>query len=706
LFVLTFFYSVSYGKDKGPDEAWQLIQSETEMLWSVDSRVEGSGGRQLWEVISALKHYIQNYPESSHIAEAYYLLGVAYSRAGYMPEAEAHWMITAKYYPETSWAGDALSMLARWLEESGDTKKLDAFYRELVKSFPRSNAALAMETVLGIEELEKGRIDLARAVVRDVEKKRKDAGVTIPRLLDLKARIAEIEGRDKDARQLWIHYLNLVKAPEIRADILYRIAETYRKAGKPLDAHKYYALIKRDFPFMKEAQFARFRMAEIEERARGRMEGYVSGMGYRNLTKIDNLYTNIIRNYPEHPITMEVMTELMQIKLDEHRNLQALKLAREFSRKYRQGSRFSKRVENMAKKAAAQLVADTDNTVSAQQAVEWCRQFIKKENNNRIEEIAARAGISIWYRLLDMLLAAGDYFTLLESFREYEGVAGSDEPEVAKGRQIALAAVSRLGEELLESGKDMQLLNYYYHNRKFIDSLKSPGFYLLVGRAWEKVGVPPAAMGFFYMEYQDRGESREGGAALMALATSAVSNHMPEQAENALLLYDRINRNAALSPAVSLVRARAAFARGKWLPAFNMAKDALSGNETATAGAEIAFKAAVLLGRWEYVRRIWDRFAERFQAGKELLRLWGDTALGLMEPEPALEAYGFLKELEPDDISTDWKIARAQEIKGDIKGAEDTGKGVAAVGKSIWSDAAGAENDYMEFVSGPAGELL
>lgn len=702
---LLFFSSDAFGRDEQAEEVWRFIQSGAEILWNVESGEDRANSRQLWEVIHNLKQFVQHYPESRHLPEAYYLLGIAYYRVGYFPEAEAHWLITARYYPETSWAGDALNMLSRFLEETGNTRKLEAFYRELVRSFPKSHTALVMEAVLGIEELNKGRIDMAEAVVGDIEKKKKNAGVTIPRLLDLKARIAEHKGDDVEARKLWLHYLNLVKNPEIRADILYRIAETYRRAGEPLEAHKYYALIKRDFSSLKEARFARFRMAEIEERARERMEGYVSGMGYRNLTGIDHLYTGIIRKYPDHPITMEVMAELIGIKLDENRNLQALQLAEEFSRKYANGSRFMKRVEDMARKAAERLIKDTDNIVMLKEAVTWCRRFIKKDNNNKIEEIASKTGISLWRSLLEMLYKNRDYYNLLDSFGDYQKIAGTGDPHVIKASSVARAGASKLAEDLLKSAKYARLLNYYYNHREFLDKLDVPGLFIYVGKAWEKAGSPGAALDFFYREYFLRGEGPEGAAALVPIAAVSAQNNLLDQADSAFMIYDKINENSVIPPEVSLLKAEAACKKGDWLAAFNMSKDAMAGNNTAYAAAETAFMAAVNLGKWDYVMRIWDKFSKGFKHKDADLRLWGDTALQLLEPDAAMKPYKLLVEMDPKDRSTEWKIARAKELKGDFKGADEIRKKVAGSPASLWSGAAAADNDYSEFMRGPAGEL-
>lgn len=686
------------------EEAWRVLQPDIRVLWTMETGGEVLHSSRLWDLIYDLKRFIQVYHDSSHVPEAYFLLGLAYSRAGYSPEAEAHWMITAKYYPETNWAGDALSMLAKHLQESGNAKKLERYYIELVENFPNSNAALSMKSVMAIEALEKGRLDIAEAVVKDIEKKVKDVEINVPKFLDLKARLAAAKGNLEEARLLWIHYLNLIKTPEIRADILYRIAETYRKSGEPLKARKYFALIKRDFPSTMEAKFASFRMSEIEERARQSMEGFVSGLGQKNLQVVDQLYTDIIKKYPDHPVTKEVMAELIQVKMDENKFLEALQLAETFGVKHPE-SKLINKVTDMALESSKFLIADANSIEKANRVVSWARDFINKKGLNEIQKIVAKAGDKVWQNLISMLYENKMFYETLEEFSQYRAVAGEEDDGVKKSQKLVAGSASRLSQELVEEEKFMELLNYYYKNRKLLDNLIAPGFQLDVGKAWKSIGDPSAAMKAFYREFHQYGTSSTGLNALLELADSAVSEGRLGEAKNAVLLYDMAMKDVYQSPAAYLVKAKTAFKSGDWASAFNLAKETLADNGNESRGAEIAYEASVKLGRWDYVKKIWERFSPVFSDKEDKLRLWGDAALELIEPDIALDAYNRLIEIDPENSATKWKIAKAKALKGDSKGSFEVLDTLSTSKDGIWSEVARADKLFDEFMQGPAGEL-
>jgi tetratricopeptide (TPR) repeat protein len=322
-----------------------------------------------------------------------------------------------------------------------------------------------------------------------------------------------------------------------------------------------------------------------------------------------------------------------------------------------------------------------------------------------VQTEASRAGVAVWKRFLELLYADKKYYKLLSSFSDFEKTVGDSNKTVQEAKKIARKALSELSDMLLKKGNFMELLNYHAKNREMIHSLNANSVHYNIGRAWQMAGVPDAAMKAFYLEYQTSGKSKTGAKSLLALARAAVSDGKADEALDALTIYDSITEESSISPEVSLLKARASYEAGDWLAAFNLAKDTLSDNATAGQGGEILFKAAVMLGRWEYARRAWSRFSERFTQKNYDLQLWGDTALELAEPSVAIEAYSILLEAEPDNPATIWKVAKAKKMLNDMEGAKEMTGRLANANDSFWADIASSETAYQDFMNGIAGEL-
>jgi TolA-binding protein len=678
----------SMGKD---DQAWQELSVERDRFWRDAEDSPALVQRSAWPLIKGLKHFIQYYPRSSHIPEAYYLLGEAYSSIGYSPEAAGHWRTVVRYYPDSEWAGPALTALVKQLEITGNRMKIIRFYREILRQFPDSNAALMARVLLAEDAFMEGRLDLVMPTVERLEKT-PSVELQVPEFLRLKAMIAERQGEYAKAREYLLHYLNLVKSRKMRASALFSIAESYRREGQLLKARKYYALIRRDFSSEPEALFARFRLAQLEDRARGRLSVYVStALKPENMPATARLYARILKEFPAYPLSQEVQFEFMQLRMKQGKYLDALKLGYDFLKRM-PDSVFAAKVRKTSLAALNALEKHRQTVAVLQEFVEFGLPVVKAANrDDPVSKGIAEATQRLWLQLLRQMTDQDMNREALASYRQYRDVYGKlqDKGALREARPLALKALASLDAAFLRDGDWTGLINYHFTWHGMMEELALSSHWYALARCWDAITCPDAALRAYYRAWKLHPDEKRRCPMLDSWIECAIRNRDHVSAAGAMELLDAQCPDNAFSAHVLELKARLEVLRGRWREATALFRDSV--REGGGLSSRIGLmEGSIMLGDWKTAGKLRSHIWEKVQDSekKRLLCLWGDEAFRLQEYGVALEAYESLMALDPQDPATAWKVARTRELTGDLKTAMEEFKALSQADSPLWAQAA------------------
>ena len=697
------------GERQGDDKAlaseyWRVVNAKIQVFHQDLEASAQAAEKSAWSLIQVLKRFVTLFPDSPYTGRAYYELGEAHAAVSRFPEAMAYWRMVAKYYPQSPWASKALTSMVSHMERHGDVAGIRRLYQEIVRQFPDSPAAKMAWVIMAMNALEEGKTQEVAKQVRVLEKADKDIYTEVPRFLDLKARLATAEGREEEARACWLHYLNLIDSRPQRAEVLFRIAESYRRSAKTIEAKKYYMMIKRDFPDQPEALFARFRLLQIDRAANRRLSRYALRAPMAPLRNAGSrLYEKILKLYPKHPIAREVALDYMRLMMERGRIINALEIAQDFldnNPKSPAASRFVEEGERAIRaldKAAAMDTAHLERTVSS------ARVFLERHPRSVFAQDLRPAIERIWLRLAAGLLRKRDYPGAMEQAWSLLSFAGGSGP--AEARRVAGEALIAYDKDLLEKGDYLGLLDFHYDHKDEISRMPLADHHLFLAEAWRKLNCPRAALRSFYRAWSI-GPPRAHLAELVG-----------QWAQTALDIGDEETAGIVLSlagpaedPSIMELRALVAASQGKWPRAKEISQGLLErlrdGDKARSLPAKrLLFLSCVKLAEWKQATRIWHEMEGRLDTGEKirLLRQWGDTALELMDYPAAADAYGMLAALAPGRPGVLWRVALALMNAGDKATAMEDLKVIVQGKKEPWCSAAKAVLQNESFWQGPAG---
>jgi len=706
LFVDSPVYSQKI-KELSPDElAWQKLMPEIEVFWHEYQASPHKLAEEVWPFISELKDFIKRYPKSQKIPEAYYILGEAYAVASYWPEAVAHWKIVVRYYPDSKWTSAALNSLVARLEKQGNQEKLKKFYREILRQFPDSIAAKTTRVLLARQALQEGKVGLVKRVIKSIEKSSGSALVEVPELLDLKAAIANREGRPKEAIRLWVRYINLKKSPVARAGALFNIAETYRKAGDWLKARKYYALIRRDFSSQPEALFARFRMLQMEEIQKRRLAQYVKGkVRPLNLYESERVFREIVKKFPKYPLTQEVRKELIATKVKKKDYMEALILADDFIQTSPQGP-YSQEVIKLAETAARELLKQKLDIEKLEKVTGTGRAYLGRKPRNRIQKYIQDSTQKLWVRLIKTLTSRGRALDAINSYWIYIRQFRNDPASLKEAFGPGLKALEAADRWFYSENKYADLIDYHFQHEKEIKSLGSAAHYYMLARAFSKVGLPRMALRAFFTAWRSEPTKTQKCEILVDWTGQCLEAYQSNMAQDTIGLLDLCCPDYALQPVVLYYKSALAGRQGDWTAAFNMARDSISGKPD-DRNVFQALYAGIKLGEWDQVEKIYKENSSLLSKEKRIniLKKWGDEAIRFFEYRKALVPYGFLTGLDAQDPSAKFRMAVAKSGALGFEKAIPSWEELSKKDKGIWGKAAKSEISFYKFMTGPAGQL-
>ncbi len=691
--------ATQHAADKA-EAAWQELSVERDRFWKDLEDSPALIERSAWPLIKGLKFFIQYYPNSSHVPEAYYLLGEAYSSIGFYPEATGHWRTVVRYYPRSRWAGPALTALVKQLERSGSRTKILRFYREILRQFPDSPAALMATVLLAEDALKQGRLDLVKPTVKKLAKI-PAIDLKVPEFLRLKAMLSEKTGNYEQARRYLLHYLNLVKSRKMRASALFSIAESYRKQGQLLKARKYYALIRRDFLSEPEALFARFRLAQMEEQERARLSAYVStALKPENLSAAARLYARILKELPSHPLTQEVQLEFIQLRIKQGLYLEAVKLGYDFLKRM-PDSVYAAKVREHMLEALSDLEQHPATIPVLKDFIDFALPVVEtKGSGSNISTAIASAAQRLWIRLIEKMIGDGMFADALAQYRRYMDVYSGlgDTKAISEVGKLAIEALEGLDASFLRRGEWTGLINYHFTYRKMMDDLKLSSHWYALARCWDALNCPDAALRAYYKAWRLGPDQKRRCPMLNSWIECAIRAKDAVSAAGAIELLNADCPDDAFSARVLELKARLEVLRGRWQEATALFRDAV--REGGGLSVKIGLlEGSIMTGDWATASKlrdhIWDKVPDSEK--KRLLCLWGDQAFDLQEYGVALEAYERLLQLTPEDPSVAWRVARTRQLTGDTETAMEEFKALSQADSPLWAQAADASIKNREF---------
>ncbi len=648
------------------DLVWASLRPTIELFWKENQDSPYQAKQDAWEIISSLKDFIHTYPDSSHVAEAYYILGEAYAAVSYFPEAIAHWRIVTRDFPTTPWASQALTAIVLELEKRGESGRLKGFYKEIIKEYPDSPAAKAAWVSLAIDALSRGQQELVARYVNQLESSDPEIHVTVPRFLDLKARLLSAQGQEAKARESWLQYLNLTQNREEKAGALFRIAESFRRQRMFQRARKYYSILKLDYRNLPEALFARFRLYQMDQRFRSFKSVHYAAKMKGESDRI--LLDEIIKKYPTHPLTQEVEYEAIYHRFKQGKYVEVLQKCAKFLDRMHNAP-FAERVLKLAKSAKQALLAGNYTSKGLKGIVEGLSKAEQSINNAQMKKLCLAAKEELWNRYIRRLAAKGKHGEVLaEIWRFAKEFTSSIHME--KLLELGQASLLNLDRKSLNNGRLLELLNFHYqHQKSIVRYSNNPEHYLYLGRAWEGLKCPEAAQRAYFrgLSLSPSKDLRE--KILFRLAGAALQGNEIKGAQGALSLLpeNSLEREEGL-----YLKARINFDKAKYESSFEQARkglDLTQGNsELNKKFFRLYFESALKLGNWQLAI---DLLLQREQQlpKKELSNLFrrlGDEAFRLGYVEASYEAYYNLFSIEPDDETASMRLAL---------GALNTGRG-------------------------------
>jgi len=704
LFIFLFIFVCSSAhaasREQEAKMAWRAIVPAIEVFWQEYQTSPEKLKEDAWPLISMLKNFIKAYPDSKMVPEAYYILGEAYASVSFWPEAEAHWKIVTRYFPNSRWTNQALNSLILYYEKSGNQNKLQRFYREIMRRFPDSIAARTAEVLMARQALERGNVKRAREVAKMVSSSSPMAEVDVPELLDLKARLALHDKKPGKAIGLWVRYLNLTRNPGFRSTTLFHIAETYRRMGDVLKARKYYALIRRDFKGQPEYLFARFRMLQLKEEARERLSRYTRGrVSAPDYYESEQVYKEILKRYPTHPLTREVKCEYVATELRKKDYLKALLLAERYLREDPQ-SPYSKEILLMADQAKNGLIGGEYKVSELKKIVESLKPMVGKKSGAYLEiyQFMKDALERKWVELQGKLLQGGKPLEALKEYWTFLIYFNGNSAWVKQARRQAVTALVKADEGFLTKGRPLQLINFYFSNRRKIDALKVARHYLLLAKAEERVGLGLASL----LSYQRAWDTTSDGSLrctiLMDWTGQIIKERRLRSAQDTITLLNLYCPEESMGARGLLYKSVLALWQKDYRAALNMAMDSIN-IKPARENVNQAILGAIYLAEWDTAWQIYKSHKALIPREEKiaLTRRWGDEALSLGEPQEALKAYRLLNGLDGKDPANHFRLNLASSVGKDPRKAKILWAEAAKGEKGFWAKASKAEASYYKF---------
>lgn len=695
MLVLTFllFSSVPAGSEDAA-QVWTAMRLDMQTLGNRVARSGGKDKEAFQQLTSGLKQFIRSYPDAPEVAEAYYLLGEGYLNAGFESEGMANLQITAQKFPESQWAEEALLAMLRYMEKNGGKGKNEAFYRDLIKKYPNSKAGRIARIASGIERLARGQKAKVSLELENMEKDEPNLFLDVPMALDLKARILAMDGKEEEARSLWLQYLNLASSKSAKTQTIFNIAESFFREKKWVLARKYYGLLVTGYPDARELSLARFRLMEIDETAGKELSGLGARPKEISLEKKEETLQAVLNGNAPISLTQEAYLELLRMRLKNGQFLEFLTKAEEFERKWPDSS-YMDEMAALMKQAESLILSQDLDTQDALDILSFGQGYLASHAKAQLLPSFLWITQGVWLKLIQNFLNSKDYESAISnasglvSFakdpdtrqkavaleqearlaqidflmqnNDYENAALKADaaakafPDTQAGRkalELGKKALSEFMTASLKQNQQLPALNFYYNHKDELAPLLTPQTIFQMGRLWSAIACPHAAQRAFFQAWLKN--DRQLWPELFYDWVSAAIEQAETQEADALLSMFARQHPKELNARYWLMKAMAAKTVKDWKEVSAAAQKALSmGAKDETEAKQLWFEASVNLGNWPEAQAVWLGMEQGLEPNVKagLLKSWGDAAVLAGAFKEAVYPYKTLLDIKGDDPS-------------------------------------------------------
>ena len=695
MLVLTLLlFSSGHVGSEDAAQVWTAMRIDMQTLGNRVARSSGGDKEAFQQLTAGLKQFIRSYPDAPEAAEAYYLLGEGYLNAGFESEGMANLQIAAQKFPESPWAEEALMALLRYMEKSGGKGKNEAFYRNLIKKYPNSKAGRIAIIASGMERLAKGQKAKVSLELENMEKDNPNLFLEVPMALDLKARILSMDGKEEEARALWLQYLNLASSKSAKTQTIFNIAESFFREKQWVQARKYYGLLVTGYPDARELSLARFRLMQIDELAGKELSGL--GVKPRELKpeKKEEILNAVLNGNASLSLTQEAYLELLRLRLKNGQFLEFLTKAEEFERKWPK-SPYMEELVGLMKQAESLILAQDLDTKNALDILSFGQGYLASHSKAQLLPSFLWITQGVWLKLAQNLLNSKDYESAIANA---SGLASFAKDPDTKAKAVALEQEARLawiaflmqnndyenavlraeeafrafpdpqtGHKALELGKKalnefmttslkqeqpLNALNFYYDHKDKLVQFLTPQSLLQMGRLWKTMGCPTAAQRSFFQAWL-KNDKLLWPELFYEWITAAIENAEVAEGEALLSIFER-QHSKVLDSHYWLMRASWAKVAQRWDEVSRAAQKALTMQPKDNDEAKLLwFEAAVRLGNWSDAQAVWLGMEQGLGTDMKevLLKAWGDAAMLAGAFNEASYPYKLLLEMKGDDAS-------------------------------------------------------
>ena len=641
------------------EQGWSQIYPEINMFWKEMEEAPFQAKKNAWRIIRLLKDFIVSYPDSSHIPEAYYLVGIAYKEVGFIPEAISHWRIVARGFPDSRWADEALMEIIIVYNERGDMEKKRRLLKEIIRQHYDTTSAKAAWIELAMESVIAGKnVDFIRREVKKLEDSDPELGAKVPIFYELKARIAQQEGKDRAAIDYWIHFLNLTPSRDKQALALYEIGEAYRRLGDLIKARKYYALCAKDFSRTSFSLFSRFRLAQTREVEKGLLP-WASGER-RDEESSMWLYQKILDTYPRHPITQEVIYEFARLKLRRRDPLGALDLVKFYLTTNPGGQLESKflALSNDIQKDILIMVRDVD---SMEKNLKACIGVVNDKRMVTVLPGFVDTTKRLWRQLINKYIDLNQYVTAIEEAVKMKNLFADDQESLKFSQVIRGMALGHYFQQLTSRKRPLELLDFFYSRQLLFQDVLSRVHYFYVAQAWDSLSCDSESSYYYGMAYGEPGTVPDDGKLLLAWGEKLALLGEKTSLERIISEYEGIYEQPT-DPGYFHLRFVYEKMMSNWEKAYNYAASGLDharDPSTRRTLLEDLIEGSSHLGLWDVAHHAYDELEEHLTEKERaaFLESWADLAVQLGNCDEAIFLYNLLLTTASDNSPARLKMA-------------------------------------------------
>ena len=290
------FYEKYPEADRAEDALWHSLALRKSLALQ--------SGNPDWQALKeGFRRFITEFPQSSHLSQAYFEVGMSFFRMHYSREALTYFKLYAKRFPRGERVEEARFMQTRCLLDIGKLAEAGEVFRQLGQS-SKKVFRLRGQAGEGHIFFARNEYHAALGVYLKILRHNPQFYVDDPELL-YRMGIANLNvGNEEEGRRNLFTYLNLVEKPSSGPEVLFEIAESYLREQNEQAAQKLYSrIIDTNEEDGREVVMSRFRLAQFrkayEEKQKGDDQPFQSVLDryYNDEIAQDARYSLIIRHW-------------------------------------------------------------------------------------------------------------------------------------------------------------------------------------------------------------------------------------------------------------------------------------------------------------------------------------------------------------------------------------------------------------------------